>query len=403
MFILEYKLRGKPKQFKAIDEGIRTVQFIRNKCIRYWMDSQKVAKAQVYKHTTTLRKEFPFVKLLNSTACQQAGERAWSAISKFYDNCKKQVQGKKGYPKFSKRTRSIEYKKSGWKLDRDNKQITFTDGNNIGTLKLIGSRDLYYFQEFQIQRVRIVKRADGYFCQFCLKLDVRDITPELPQTKKMVGIDVGLKYFYADSDGNFVQNPRYYRKSEAKLNRLNRRKSRKFKKGKPVSNNYIKARQRYSKAHLKVSRQREEFGKVTALRLVQSNDLIAYEDLKVKNLVRNSKLSKSINDAGWSQFRKWLEYFGIKYRKLTIAVNPAYTSQDCFKCGKRIKKSLSTRTHVCSCGYIEDRDTQASLNILRKATQGHWGSKSDLLDLNAWGDLSSILVGGNTCQGKTSQ
>ncbi|MGY6529430.1 MAG: RNA-guided endonuclease InsQ/TnpB family protein, partial [Cyanobacterium sp.] len=122
-----------------------------------------------------------------------------------------------------------------------------------------------------------------------------------------------------------------------------------------------------------------------------------------KNLVRNSKLSKSINDAGWSQFRKWLEYFGMKYRKLTIAVNPAYTSQDCFKCGKRIKKSLSTRTHVCSCGYVEDRDTQASLNILRKATQGHWGSKSELLDLNAWGDLSSILVGGNTCQGKTSQ
>jgi len=403
MFILEYKLRGKPEQFKAIDEGIRTVQFVRNKCVSFWMNSQNVGQRDIYRHTTFLRNEYPFVKGLNSTACQQAGERAWTAISKFYDNCKKQVKGKKGYPKFSKSTRSIEYKKSGWKLDRDNKRITFTDGNNIGTLKLIGSRDVYYFQEFQIQRVRVVKRAEGYFCQFCLKLDVRDITPELPQTKKMVGIDVGLKYFYADSDGNFVQNPRYYRKAEARLNKLNRRKSRKFKKGKPVSNNYIKARKRYSRAHLKVSRQREEFGKVTALRLIQSNDLIAYEDLKVKNLVRNSKLSKSINDAGWSQFRKWLEYFGMKYRKLTIAVNPAYTSQDCFKCGKRIKKSLSTRTHVCRCGYVEDRDTQASLNILRKATQGHWGSKSELLDLNAWGDLSSILVGGNTCQGKTSQ
>jgi putative transposase len=403
MFILEYKLRGKPEQFQAIDEGIRTVQFVRNKCVRHWMDSQNVGKAEVYRYTTNLRKEFPFVKCLNSTACQQAGERAWSAISKFYDNCKKQVKGKKGYPKFSKRTRSIEYKQSGWKLDRDHKRITFTDSNNIGILKLIGSRDLYYFQEFQIQRVRLVKRADGYFCQFCLKLDVRDITPQLPQTKKMVGIDVGLKYFYADSNGNFVENPRYYRKSVARLNKLNRRKSRKFKKGKPVSNNYIKARKQYSKAHLRVSRQREEFGKITALRLIQSNDLIAYEDLKVKNLVRNSKLAKSINDVAWSQFRKWLEYLGIKYRKLTIAVNPAYTSQDCFKCGKRVKKSLSTRTHVCSCGYIEDRDTQASLNILRKATQGHWESKSELLDLNAWGDLSSILVGGNTCQGKTSQ
>ena len=294
-------------------------------------------------------------------------------------------------------------KKSGWKLDRDNKRITFTDGNKIGTLKLIGSRDLYYFQEFQIQRVRIVRRSDGYYCQFCLKLDVRDITPGLPQTKKMIGLDMGIRHFYADTNGNFVENPRFYRKSEPRLNKLNRWKSRKLKKGKPVSNNYLKARKRYSKAHLKVSRQREEFGKKTALRLVQSNDLIAYEDLKVKNLVRNGKLAKSINDASWSQFRKWLEYFGIKYRKLTIAVNPAYTSQNCFNCGKLVKKSLSTRTHVCSCGYIEDRDTQASLNILKKATQGHWGGKSENLDLNAWGELSSILVGGNTCQGKTTQ
>ncbi len=89
MFVLEYKLRGKPEQFKALDEGIRTVQFVRNKCVRFWMDSNGVGKAGVYKYTTTLRKEFSFVKCLNSTACQQAGERAWLAISKFYENCKK--------------------------------------------------------------------------------------------------------------------------------------------------------------------------------------------------------------------------------------------------------------------------------------------------------------------------
>ena len=87
MFLLEYKLRGKPKQFQAIDEGIRTVQFVRNKCVRHWMDSLNVGKAGVYKYTTQLRKDFEFVKRLNSTACQQAGERAWSAISKFYENC----------------------------------------------------------------------------------------------------------------------------------------------------------------------------------------------------------------------------------------------------------------------------------------------------------------------------
>ena len=134
-----------------------------------------------------------------------------------------------------------------------------------------------------------------------LKLDVRDITPQLEPTKKCVGLDMGLKYLYADSDNNVVEPPKYYRKAEKRLNKLNKRKSKKFRRGQKQSNNYIKARRKYAKGHLKVSRQREELAKRLALRLIQSNDLIAYEDLKVKNLVRNKKLAKSINDAGWSQ------------------------------------------------------------------------------------------------------
>ncbi len=128
--------------------------------------------------------------------------------------------------------------------------------------------------------------------------------------------------------------------------------------------------------------------------MVASNDCIVYEDLKVKNLVRNRKLSKSISDAGWSQFRKWIEYFGWKFGKITVAVPPHYTSQDCPVCGVRIQKSLSTRTHVCSCGYIEDRDIAASINILKKglATVGHTGSR--VLDTQiACGELPSSLVG----------
>ena len=325
---------------------------------------------------------------MNSTACQQACERTWTAILKFYTNCKNNIPGKKGYPKYSNRTRSVEFKKSGWKLNRNAKRITFTDGKNIGKLKLIGSRDLFYFQQWQIQRVRIVRRADGYYCQMMLKLDPRDITPQLKPTSKCVAIDVGLKYFYCDSDNNTVECPKYYRKSEKRLIKLNRRKSRKFQKNSSQSNNYIKAKIRYAKRHLKISRQREEFAKEKALRLIQSNDLVAYEDLKVRNLVRNRRLAKSINDAAWSQLRKWIEYFGLKYGRLTIAVPPHYTTSDCPSCGKRVKKSLSTRTHVCDCGIpVLDRDYAASLNILKKATSGHGGSWSDeILDLNAWGD-----------------
>jgi Putative transposase DNA-binding domain len=83
----------------------------------------------------------------------------------------------------------------------------------------------------------------------------------------------------------------------------------------------------------------------------------------------------------------------VKYSRLTIAVSPQYTSVDCFNCGKRIKKSLSVRTHVCECGYCEDRDINAALNILKKATTGHVGSWSEQLDRNAWGESTSTLIG----------
>ncbi|MEO1467373.1 MAG: transposase, partial [Cyanobacteria bacterium J06633_1] len=218
-----------------------------------------------------------------------------------------------------------------------------------------------------------------------------------------------LKYFIADSNGEVEESPRFYRKAEKQLNRANRKKSKKYVKArKPQSNNYHKARNRYARKHLRVSRQREEYCKKKAYSVIQTNDLIAYEDLKVANMVnqrvgrvprleatgepvrvRNRKLAKSISDAGWSTFRKWLEYFGLKYGKVTVAVPPHNTSQDCSNCGETVKKSLSTRTHVCpSCGFTEDRDVNASINILKRGliTVGHTGSYAS-------GDLPSWAVG----------
>jgi putative transposase len=202
---------------------------------------------------------------------------------------------------------------------------------------------------------------------------VETLTP----SQKAVGIDVGIKYFLADSQGNIDPNPRFYRSGEQQLNRLNRRKSKKFRSCKPQSKNYHRARCLYALKHLKVSRQREEFAKRVALRLIKSNDLVAYEDLNVKGMVRNRHLAKSISDAGWSTFRRWLDYFGYKYGKITVAVSPNNTSQNCSSCGEKVQKSLSTRTHVCPhCKYVEDRDINAAINILQKglSTVGHTGS-----------------------------
>ncbi|MGB5709952.1 MAG: transposase [Waterburya sp.] len=387
MIVLEYKLKGKQYQYQAIDDAIRTAQFVRNKALRLWMDGEKVNKYDLNKYCAVLAKEYPFASQLNSTARQASAERAWSAISRFFDNCRKNVKGKKGYPKFKKNSRSVEYKTSGWKLDSTTKKhITFTDKKGIGRLKLVGSRDIYFYNANEIKRVRLVKRADGYYCQFSLKVDVQI---ETNLTNKMVGLDVGLKEFLTDSEGNTVENPRFFRKAEKALNRANRKKSQKFvNRKKPQSKNYHKARVRYARKHLKVSRQRQEFAKRVAYCVIQSNDLVAYEDLNVSGMVRNRKLAKSISDAGWNIFRQWLEYFGYKYGKITVAVPPHNTSQDCSNCGQKVEKSLSTRTHVCPhCGHIQDRDWNAARNILVRAlrTVGHTGTY-------AWGDLPSWAI-----------
>src|ERR671933_110736 len=237
------------------------------------------------------------------------------------------------------------------------------------------------------KRVRLVRRADGYYAQFAIDVKVR-VQSNL--TGKMVGLDLGLKFFIADNLGNTEPCPQFYRKSEKQLNRANRKKSKKFKPGLlPQSKNYHKARNRYARKHLGVSRQRKEYCKRVAYSVIQSNDLVAYEDLNVQGLVRNRHLAKSISDAGWSIFRQWLEYFGFKYGKVTIAVPPYNTSQNCSSCGKKVKKSLSTRTHVCPhCGFIADRDINAAINILKLAlsTVGHAGTY-------AWGDLPSWAIG----------
>lgn len=387
MLILEFKVYGKLAQFAKVDEAIRTVQFIQNKCLRFWMDNKGVSKYDLNKYTAILAKEFPFANKLNSTARQASAERCWSAISRFYESCRQQIKGKKGFPQFKKTTRSVEFKHSGWKLSDDRKKITFTDKHGIGTLKLKGTRDLHFYQFEQIKRVRLLKKADGYYVQFCINVN-REET--VKPSGKTIGLDVGLKEFYTDSDGNTVANPRFLRRGEQKVKQAQRQLSRKIK----GSSNRRKARQTLGKRHLNISRQRKDFAVKLARCVIQSNDCVAYEDLRIANMVKNHCLAKSINDAGWYQFRLWLEYFGKVFGKITVAVVPHGTSQECSQCGTVVKKSLSTRTHVCRCGCVLDRDHNAAINILQKGigTTGHVGTYG-LDSLNASGEMTSTLVG----------
>ena len=366
MIVREAKLiKGKLEQYQAIDDAIRTAQFIRNKAVRYWMDNQGIGKADLYKLCKDLAREFAFALKLNSAARQASAERAWASISSFYTRCKKKEK-KKGYPKFKKHCRSVEYKVSGWKLSEDCKSIAFTDGFGIGTLSIYCNaqtrEDLF---RLKINRVRVVRKADGYYAQFCFDTNRKE---EGKFSGNVVGLDLGLKYFTTDQNDNAVIYPQFLRKSERRLKKAQRRLSKKFIKGKkPQSNNYHKARIRLGRVHLKITRQRKDWAVKQARCVVHSNDVVVYEDLKIANMVKNHHLAKSITDASWYQFTQWLDYYGKVWDKAVVAVSPNYTSQDCSSCGHRVKKSLSTRTHSCSkCGVEICRDTNAAINILKK-------------------------------------
>ena len=388
MIVLEYKLKGKGEQFHRIDDAIRTAQFIRNKCIRLWRDNKGINKTLMFRHNTELRATYPWCHNLNSHACQASVERAAKSIEKFYSDLKDPSVKKKSYPRFKKHSRSVEYKQSGWKITKNRKQLTVTDQTGIGSFRLVGSRDLHFYQLEQIKRMRLIRRADGYYAQFSIHIDRNEIREK---TGRAVGLDLGLKYLLADSNSNFVLPPKFLRKAEKRLKRLQRSVSKKYDKQRRKnkqrqSNNYHKSRIRLAKQHLKVSRQRKDFAVKLARCVVISNDIVAFEDLKIKNLVKNRHLSKSISDASWGILRQWIEYFGKVFDVETIAVPPHYTSTDCSDCGARVKKSLSTRTHICDCGCELDRDTNASINILNRGidTLGR-------REFKAYGDEASML------------
>ena len=181
-----------------------------------------------------------------------------------------------------------------------------------------------------------------------------------------IGIDVGLYKYAVLSNGTEYENPRFLRKKEKQLKKAQHKLSKK-KKG---STNYIKQVQRVRQLHEKVANQRKDFLHKLSYNLSKDYSVIAVENLNIRNMVRNRKLSKSISDAGWGMFRNMLAYKCEKDGGILIKVEPTFTSQDCSCCGNRVKKSLSIRTHICTkCGTVLDRDHNASLNILQKALE----------------------------------
>jgi putative transposase len=278
-------------------------------------------------------------------------DHAYSAFFRRVQNGEAQA----GFPRFKGRQRFHSFAQTleavrGCPLKGDKLTVP-----GVSSCRVRLSRPL----EGKVKQLMITRRADGWYA--LLVCECAKPCP-LPKTGTSVGIDVGLENFATLSTGEVVDNPRFFRKAELALKAQQRQVSRK----KRRSANRRKALALLGKKHLKVKRQRSDFFHKTSKGIVKEFDAIAVEDLNIKGLVKNHHLSKSISDAAWGNFINILSAKAENAGRRFVKVVAAYTSQDCFKCGERVKKSLWQREHRClGCGYVVHRDQNAALNINR--------------------------------------
>lgn len=298
-----------------------------------------------------LRQELPEVALLNFSATQDILRRVDKTFRAFYRRVK--TGQKAGYPRFKSRDRfdSITFPVYGDGIKIKGQRLY---AQNVGLIKI----KLHRVWEGKIKTVTLKRLCGKWYVAFSCAIE-----PEgLPQCDKAIGIDVGLKHFATTSDGEYIENPRVLREAEEILIKAQQRVARK----KRGSNRRRKAVKLLAKHHLKVKRTRRDFAHKISRRLINEYGFIVVEDLRIKNMIQNHHLAKSISDASWGQFINILSAKAEEAGREVILVNPNGTSQICSACGALIPKSLSTRIHSCPyCGLSLERDLNAALNILR--------------------------------------
>lgn len=344
----KYRIYPSNKQEVKLNKHISDCCFVYNKLLE--------TKIDAYKKDKTNLSEFDLNKLtksfdipVHSQVKQNISKRINDAFNHFFRRVKEK-KGKAGFPRFKSfnRYKSITFPQSGFKINH--KKIYLS---KIGNIPIVLHREI----KGEIKTLTIKRCASRWYVIFACDCIVVD---KIIPTEEQVGIDVGLENFATLSNGEKIENPKFFRKSEMKLAELQRRMNRK-KKG---SKNRQKARLKVARQYEKVFNQRTDFLHNKTAEIVRRFKIIAVEELNVNGMMKNRHLAKSIADASWGKFIQMLSYKVENTGGKVELVNPRYTSQICSNCGHKQKMPLNKRIYKCKeCKFEIDRDKNSAINI----------------------------------------
>jgi len=354
-----YRLYPTKKQQTILNNTLEECRWLYNHFLEERKNSWEQEKKSLNYHSQAvsivkLKQDRQSLSDIHSQVLQNVAVRIDLAFKAFFRRVK--AEETPGYPRFRGKGwyDSFTYPQTGFEITDNGLKLS-----KIGTLKI----KLHRQPEGIIKTCTIRRSATGkWYATFSCIVEPKP----LPKSDKAVGIDVGLVSFATFSDGNKIDNPRFFRKDQKDIAKVQRKLS-KAEKGSPERE---KRRKAVAKVHERISNRRDNFCHQEARKIVNAYGTICIEDLSINQMVHNHCLNKSIYDVAWNKFAQYLSYKAENAGRILVRVNPAYTSQTCSKCGHREVKKLSDRIYHCSCcGFVCDRDYNASLNVLRLGTQ----------------------------------